>query len=171
MKRRVVVASYAALLGAAAVFAQVSVSGAMMSFPSGTERVPGFVSAPNDNLKKPGIVVIQEWWGLNDFVIQKTEALARQGYVAIAPDLYRGKVATDADTAHQLMRGLPEDRALRDLKSAVAFLRGRSDVDPKRVGVVGWCMGGGYSLSRSPISRERSSITAGWSPTTRRSRV
>lgn len=147
MKRRVVVASCAALLGAAAVFAQVSVSGAMMSFSSGTESVPGFISAPNDNIKKPGIVVIQEWWGLNDFVMQKTEALARQGYVAIAPDLYRGKVATDPDTAHQLMRGLPEDRAMRDLKSAVAFLRGRSDVDPKRVGVIGWCMGGGYSLS------------------------
>ncbi len=63
MKRRVVVASCAALLGAAAVFAQVSVSGAMMSFLSGTESVPGFISAPNDNIKKPGIVVIQEWWG------------------------------------------------------------------------------------------------------------
>ncbi len=147
MKREVSMAAGAAFLVAAGMFAQVSVSGAMMSYPSGTESVPGFIAAPNDNVKKPGIVVIQEWWGLNDFVMQKTEAFARGGHVALAPDLYRGKVTTDPDTAHQLMRGLPEDRALRDLKSAVSFLRGRSDVDPKRIGVVGWCMGGGYSLS------------------------
>jgi len=92
-------------------------------------------------------VVIQEWWGLNDFVKKKTDHFASEGYVALAPDLYRGKVATDPDTAHQLMRGLPEDRALRDLKGAVAYLRTRPDVDPKKIGVIGWCMGGGYSLS------------------------
>lgn len=136
-----------AALGAGALGAQVSTSGAAMSFPSGSETVPGYIAAPDDAVKKPAIVVIQEWWGVNDFVRQKVDDFARQGYVALAPDLYRGKTATDPDTAHQLMRGLPEDRAMRDLKATVTYLASRADVDPTRIGAVGWCMGGGYSLS------------------------
>ena len=134
-----------ATFAAAALSAQVS--GAMMSLQSGEEKVPAFIAAPNDVVKKGGIVVIQEWWGLNDFIKTKAEYFARQGYVVIAPDLYRGQLAANADMAHQLMRGMPEDRAMRDLQAAVAFLKGRADVDPTKVGVVGWCMGGGYSLS------------------------
>lgn len=147
MKRTVAVFLGAALVGAGALQAQVSVSGAKMSFSSGSETVPGFIVAPNDAIRKPAVVVIQEWWGLNDFIREKVDFFARQGYVALAPDLYRGQTTADPDAAHQLMRGLPEDRAMRDLKGAVAYLQARADVDPKRIGVVGWCMGGGYSLS------------------------
>lgn len=121
--------------------------GAMVSYPSGSETASGYLALPESSGKKPAIVVIQEWWGLNDFVEQKTEHFAAEGYVALAPDLYRGKVASDPDTAHQLMRGLPEDRAVRDLKAAVAFLRSRPDVDSARIASIGWCMGGGYSLA------------------------
>jgi carboxymethylenebutenolidase len=121
--------------------------GKMVSFASGSETASAYLAAPEGGGKHPAIVVIQEWWGLNDFVKGKADHFAKEGYVALAPDLYRGKVATDPDTAHQLMRGLPEDRAMRDLKGAVAVLRSRPDVDPKRIGAVGWCMGGGYSLS------------------------
>lgn len=144
MLKRLVL-SLITLLAAAPLLAQIS--GAMMTLQSGNEQVPAYISAPNDAIRKPGIVIIQEWWGLNDFVRSKTDYFAQSGYVALAPDLYRGKLATDPDTAHQLMRGLPEDRAIKDLKAAVAYLRARADVDPKRVGAVGWCMGGGYSLS------------------------
>jgi carboxymethylenebutenolidase len=70
-----------------------------------------------------------------------------QGYVALAVDLYRGKVADHSDVAHQLMRGLPEDRAVRDMKAAVAYLRGRPDVDGSKIASIGWCMGGGYALA------------------------
>jgi carboxymethylenebutenolidase len=87
------------------------------------------------------------WWGLNDFAKGKADMFAKQGYVALAVDLYRGKVADNPDTAHQLMRGLPEDRAVRDLKAAVAYLRTRPDVDGSRIASIGWCMGGGYSLA------------------------
>jgi carboxymethylenebutenolidase len=120
--------------------------GSMIQFSSGSEKASGYLAAPSGNGKKPAIIVIQEWWGLNDFVKAKADAFAREGYVALAVDLYRGKVATDADTAHQLMRGLPEDRAIRDLKSAVAYLKTRPDVDGKKIASIGWCMGGGYSL-------------------------
>ena len=117
------------------------------SYPSGTETVPGYLALPEGAGRKPAIVVIQEWWGLNDFIRGKADDFARKGYVALAVDLYRGKVATDPDTAHQLMRGLPEDRAMRDLKAAVDYLRSRDDVVATRIGSVGWCMGGGYSLA------------------------
>ncbi|MGE5276927.1 MAG: dienelactone hydrolase family protein [Acidobacteriota bacterium] len=133
------------LLSAAAAFA--ASPGKMVSYPSGSETVSGYLAVPEGSGKKPAIVVIQEWWGVNDFVKQKVDHFAAEGYVALAPDLYRGKVATDADQAHQLMRGLPEDQALRDMKAAVASLRARPDVDPARIASIGWCMGGGYSLA------------------------
>ena len=138
-----------AVLSVAAAAAAASAQGAgkMVSYPSGSETVSGYLALPQGAGKKPGIVVIQEWWGLNDFIKGKADTFARQGYVALAADLYRGKVTADADTAHQLMRGLPEDRAMRDLQAAVAYLRSRSDVDGKRIGSIGWCMGGGYSLA------------------------
>jgi carboxymethylenebutenolidase len=139
-----------AVLAAAGLFACVAAraqeKGKTVSYPSGSETVSGYLSAPEGGPKKPGLVVIQEWWGLNDFVKGKADAFAGKGYVALAPDLYRGKVTDDPDTAHQLMRGMPEDRAMRDLQAAVAYLRSRPDVDAKRIGAIGWCMGGGFSL-------------------------
>jgi len=92
------------------------------------------------------MVVIQEWWGLNDWVKEQARKLAEQGYVALAPDLYRGQVASDPNAAHELMRGMPQDRALRDLEGAFAYLAARKDVEAKKIGSVGWCMGGGLSL-------------------------
>ncbi len=66
--------------------------------------------------------MIHEYWGLNDWVKEQATKLAEQGHVALAIDLFRGKVADNPGTAHELMRGLPEDRALRDLHAAVEFL-------------------------------------------------
>lgn len=126
--------------------AAAPLAGRMISYPSGSEKVGAYVSLPAGTGRKPAVIVIQEWWGLNDWIKGKADEFAKKGYVALAPDLYRGKVATDPDTAHQLMRGMPEDRALRDLTAAFDYLRSRDDVDWERVGSVGWCMGGGYSL-------------------------
>lgn len=120
--------------------------GKMVSFGSAPETVSGYLAAPEEGGKKPGLVIIQEWWGVDDFVKGKADHFASLGYVALAPDLYRGKVATDSDTAHQLMMGLDPERALRDLRAAIATLAARPDVDAARIGSVGWCMGGGYSL-------------------------
>jgi carboxymethylenebutenolidase len=97
--------------------------------------------------KLPAIVVIHEWWGLNDWIKEEASKFADQGYITLALDLYRGKVATSSDEAHEIMRGLPEDRATRDLKAAVAFLKTQKNVDAAKIGTIGWCMGGGYSLA------------------------
>ncbi|MDQ5871600.1 MAG: dienelactone hydrolase family protein [Acidobacteriota bacterium] len=125
-----------------------------ISYPSGTETVTGYLALPEGAGRKPAVIVIQEWWGLNEFIRGKADDFARKGYVALAVDLYRGKVATDPDTAHQLMRGLPEDRAIRDLTAAFDYLRSRDDVEWTRMGSVGWCMGGGYSLALAFAQRK-----------------
>lgn len=116
-----------------------------VSFPSGNETVHGLLYLPSAHGPHPAIIVIHEWWGLNDWIKQQAADLSDQGYVALAVDLYRGKVANDPETAHELMRGLPQDRGVRDLVAAAGYLKGLKDVDPHRVGAVGWCMGGGYA--------------------------
>jgi len=126
-----------------AVFAA---DGKPVSYQSGSETVNGILYTPQGKGPFPALVVIHEWWGLNDWVKEEASKLADQGYVALAVDLYRGKVATTPDEAHQIMRGVPEDRANRDLLAASGYLRAQKNVDPKRVGSIGWCMGGGYSL-------------------------
>jgi carboxymethylenebutenolidase len=118
-----------------------------VTFPSASERASGVLVTPAGKGPAPAVIVIQEWWGLNDWVKDQARALAREGYVALAVDLYRGKSTASADEAHQLMNGLPPDRALRDLKAAYAYLQGRPDVKKDRIGVIGWCMGGRYSLA------------------------
>ncbi len=107
----------------------------------------GYLVLPEGKGKHPAIVVIQEWWGLNDWIRENTARFAQQGYVALAVDLYRGRATADPGEAHELMRGLPEDRAMGDLKAGMSFLAARPDVDRERIGSVGWCMGGGYSLA------------------------
>jgi carboxymethylenebutenolidase len=117
-----------------------------VSYKSGEETVNAVMYTPPGKGPFPALVVIHEWWGLNDWVKEQASELADQGYVTLAIDLYRGKVATTPDEAHEIMRGVPEDRANRDLLAASSYLRAQKNVDPKRVGSIGWCMGGGYSL-------------------------
>ena len=122
-------------------------TGKSVSYKSGDETVQGILYAPEGKGPFPALVVIHEWWGLNDWVKEQATKLADQGYVTLAIDLYRGKVATTPDEAHEIMRGVPEDRAARDLHAAVEFLKSQSTVKKDRIGSIGWCMGGGYSLN------------------------
>jgi len=117
-----------------------------VSYKSGDDTVQAVMYAPEGKGPFPGIVVIHEWWGLNDWVKEQASKLSDQGYVALAIDLYRGKVATTPDEAHEIMRGVPEDRAARDLHAAFEFLKAESNVKKDRIASIGWCMGGGYSF-------------------------
>ena len=117
-----------------------------ITFASGDETIAGYLALPESPGKHPALVVIHEWWGLNDWVKEQAQKYAGQGYVALAVDLYRGKVAANPDDAHILMRGLADDRGLRDLEAAFAYLSSRPDVDAGKIGSVGWCMGGGWSI-------------------------
>lgn len=117
-----------------------------VSYRSGNETVHAILYMPKGDGPFPALVVIHEWWGLNEWVKQQASNLADEGYVALAIDLYRGQVASNPDEAHQIMRGVPEDRANRDLLAATAYLGSLPTVNHKRIGAIGWCMGGGYAL-------------------------
>ena len=120
--------------------------GKTVSYKSGDETVQGALYTPSGKGPFPALIVIHEWWGLNDWVKEQASKLSDQGYVTLAVDLYRGKVATTPDMAHEIMRGVPEDRAKRDLHAAFDFLASQPNVKKDRIGAIGWCMGGGYSL-------------------------
>ncbi len=124
----------------------LAADGKSVSYKSGDDTVNGSLYTPAGKGPFPALIVIHEWWGLNDWVKGQASKLADQGYVALAIDLYRGKVADTPDMAHELMRGLPTDRAIRDLKAAYDFLAAQPNVKKDRIGSIGWCMGGGYSL-------------------------
>lgn len=121
--------------------------GKSVSYKSGDDTVTGVLYTPAGKGPFPALIVIHEWWGLNDWVKEQASKFADEGYVALAVDLYRGKVATTSDLAHELSRGLPEDRARRDLQAAFAYLASQPNVKKNRIGSIGWCMGGGYSLN------------------------
>jgi carboxymethylenebutenolidase len=141
--KRTLLPSCIALLLTLSAFAATSKD---VSYKSGDETVHGILYSPNGSGPFPGIVVIHEWWGLNDWVKEQASKLADQGYTTLAIDLYRGKVATTPEQAHEIMRGVPEDRAKRDLDAAFHYLQSLSNVKKSKIGAIGWCMGGGYSL-------------------------
>ncbi len=163
----------AALLVTAALlpfpaFAADAISPVEVSYPSGSETVKGLLYLPQESgqaiERHPAVIVIHEWWGLNDWVKQQAADLAAHGYVALAVDLYRGQVADDPDTAHQLSRGLPQDRGVRDLKAADDFLHADKHVNGSRVGTIGWCMGGGYALNFAVSDPRLKAVVANYGP-------
>jgi carboxymethylenebutenolidase len=108
------------------------------------QNVNGYLAEPAAGVNAPGIVVIQEWWGLNDQIRGVADKLALSGYRALVPDLYRGKLAVEANEAEHLMKGLDfGDAAGQDVRGAVQFLKASGS--PK-VAVTGFCMGGALTL-------------------------
>jgi len=146
MKRIFLLIFIALLTIASFTAASFAADGKSVSYKSGDETVQGLLYTPAGKGPFPAIIVIHEYWGLNDWVKEQASKLSDQGYEALAIDLYRGKVATTPDMAHELMRGVPEDRAKRDLHAAFEFLQSQPNVKKNRIAAIGWCMGGGYSL-------------------------
>ena len=119
--------------------------GKMVSFkrPDG-KSVEGYLAEPAQGAKAPGVVVIQEWWGLSDQIKRVADRLAEAGYRALVPDLYRGKKTLDAKEAEHLMSGLDfADAASQDVRGAVQHLKATGSA---RVGVTGFCMGGALTI-------------------------
>jgi carboxymethylenebutenolidase len=117
-----------------------------VSYKSGEETVQAVMYTPPGKGPFPALIVIHEYWGLVPWVKEQAAKLADEGYLTLAIDLYRGKATTSPEEAHELMRGVPQDRASRDLRAAFAYLASRKNVKAKRIGAIGWCMGGGYAL-------------------------
>jgi len=108
------------------------------------KSVNGYLAEPAGGSKAPAMVVIQEWWGMNDQIQGVADKLAKAGYRALVPDLYRGKQALDANEAKHLMEGLNfGDAAGQDIRGAVQYLKGSGSA---KVGVTGFCMGGALTV-------------------------
>jgi carboxymethylenebutenolidase len=112
-------------------------------FLGGDGEAFGYLQVPESG-SGPGVVVIQEWWGLTTHVASIVERLADAGFVALAPDLYGGATTHDAAEAAELLEALPVERAAEDLAGAVDHLLGLPAVTSSTVGAIGFCMGGGF---------------------------
>jgi carboxymethylenebutenolidase len=116
-----------------------------VTFPSNGSTAHGYLKLP-DSGTGPGVIVIQEWWGLTTHMADICDRLAREGFVALAPDLYGGPTTHDAAEAREMLVSMPVERATRDLSGAVDFLLEQDAVTSQQVGVIGFCMGGGFAL-------------------------
>ncbi len=103
------------------------------------------VALPDEtDSSKPAVILIQEWWGINDHIRDLAGRYAKEGYICIAPDLYRGKLAKDTAEASRMMNELPIDDGLNTIKSAIA--KGEQAYNLGKIGITGYCMGGTFAL-------------------------
>jgi carboxymethylenebutenolidase len=120
-------------------------AGAMVEFTSNSGKASGYLAIPKKGTG-PGVIVIQEWWGLVDHIKDVCDRFANEGYVALAPDLYHGKATKSPDEAGKLMMALRIDEAEKDLRGAIQYLLNHEATTGTKVGVIGFCMGGALSL-------------------------
>jgi carboxymethylenebutenolidase len=120
-------------------------SGKMVQFPANGHTCDGYLSLPPKG-SGPGLIVVQEWWGLVDHVKTLADRFAAEGFVALAPDLYHGERTTSPDQAGKLLMALNIDGAGKDMRGAAAYLRANGAVRPKKVAILGFCMGGQLAL-------------------------
>lgn len=128
-----------------------------VSFPGEAVEIKAFVAKPASGGPHPAVIVIQEWWGLNGHIKDVARRFAKEGYFAVAPDLYSRqghKVTADPNVAGQLMGGLKPADGIDDLLSTINWLADEKDVRADRIGVVGFCMGGSYALLLPCTSKE-----------------
>ena len=109
-------------------------------------RLSGFLVQPVTPGKYPGIVMIHEWWGLNDQVKSMADITAREGYMVLAVDLFKGNVATTIEGAQSNIRNNPNNETIPRMRTAVKYLRNMTNVDGSKIASLGWCYGGGQSF-------------------------
>ena len=120
-------------------------AGQMVQFPANGGTANGYLAIPEKG-NGPGVVVIQEWWGLVDHIKDVCDRFAKEGYVALAPDMYHGQTTKSPDEAGKLMMALRIDQAEKDLRGAIQYLVNYSATTSEKIGTVGFCMGGALSL-------------------------
>ena len=119
--------------------------GEIVEFPSNGHSASGYLAVPETG-SGPGLIVIQEWWGLVPHIKDVCDRFAVAGFVALAPDLFHGQTTTEPDEAGKLMMTLNLEQAGKDMGGAVDFLVGHDAVTREKIGVTGFCMGGGLAL-------------------------
>ncbi|MGI8551594.1 MAG: dienelactone hydrolase family protein [Dehalococcoidia bacterium] len=129
-------------------------AGQMVQFRSNGGTDQGYLARPESG-SGPGVIVIQEWWGLVPHIKDVAGRFARDGFVALAPDLYHGTATAEPDEAGKLMMALDIDRAAKDLHGAVDYLLQQDGVTGSKVGVIGFCMGGQLALYAATVSPDQ----------------
>jgi carboxymethylenebutenolidase len=119
-------------------------SGTMVEFQANGATAHGYLARPPEGGSHPGVIVVQEWWGVDRHIRDLAERFAREGFVALAPDLYGGRVTTEPDEARKLAMTLDLPRAVKEMVGAVNYLYGLPGVG--KIGVIGFCMGGSLAL-------------------------
>jgi carboxymethylenebutenolidase len=153
----------------AETFSDRDLKDGMVQYPSEGATVRAYTVTPPGKTPRAAVIVVQEWWGLNDHIKDIARRYAKEGYLAIAPDLYSRlghKVTADSNEAGKLMNTLKQEDGLKDLSATVIYLRSVPEADAARIGVTGFCMGGSYALLLPCVN---SSIKAavpfyGWIP-------
>jgi carboxymethylenebutenolidase len=125
-----------------------------VQFPAGEREAMGYLAYAEGNAQRPGLLVLQEFWGLNDHIKDVTRRLAAEGFVALAPDMYDGKVTADPTVARQMLTSLDQAAALQKLQGAVACLKANANVAKDKIGVIGFCMGGFLALNIACHNRD-----------------
>src|SRR5690242_17515079 len=118
--------------------------GERISYKANGHTTPAYLARPPQ--PGPGLVVIQEWWGLVPHIESVADRFAEAGFVALAPDLYHGQQAKSPDQAGKMMMAMRIDEAAQDLAGAIDYLAARPEVTSKKIGTIGFCMGGALSL-------------------------
>lgn len=118
------------------------------------ETLMGYLARPGDEEPAPAVVVIQEWWGLNEHIQDVTRRFANEGFVALAPDLYHGVSVSEPDEARKLVMELDMQEAVREIQQAIDFLQSQPYVAGQEVGIVGYCMGGGLVLQTARVEED-----------------
>jgi len=124
------------------------------------ETLMGYLARPEGAEPLPAVVVIQEWWGLNEHIRDVTRRFAQQGFVALAPDLYDGQVVTEPDEARKLVMELDMMEAVQEIRQGIDFLQQQEYVAGEAVGVVGFCMGGGLALNTARAEEDLGAAVA-----------
>ena len=128
-----------------------------VSYPGKAGNLKAYIAHPAGDGARPVVIVVQEWWGLNENIKDIARRFANEGYFAIAPDLYSrqgNKVASDPNTAAQLMGGLKTADGIEDLKSTIGWIRAQQDTKSSKIGITGYCMGGTYATLLPCESKE-----------------
>ena len=138
----------------------------MIEFETDGASAQGYLARPEGDGPFPGVIVVQEWWGIEDHIKDVARRFAGEGFAAFAPDLYHGKVVDEPNEAQKLMMELDRDRASQELVKAAEYLSRQPYLDGRGIGAIGFCMGGGLSLTLacdSPLIRAVAPFY-GWPP-------
>jgi len=126
----------------------------MIEFPSPKGKTRGYLATPKEKGRYPGVIVIQEIWGLVENIKDITRRLAAEGYIALAPDLYNGETVNTLEAGRAIREKLSEEAMLKDINAAFTHLKTLPNVNGDKIGSVGYCMGGGLSLRLACINPE-----------------